>query len=172
MKYNVSDLRPGDCLLYNGKSLYSTIIAIKTWHPVSHVEIYIGAGFSVASRDGIGVGQFEYRESPAKVMRPAMPFDLARALRWFRGVAGQKYDWLGLLRFTWGRRYIPGSLCENRMFCSEFATRFFREGGMNVFNDEDADAIAPFQFAYDGHFKLILPESQVSEAIVNPIPEN
>lgn len=164
-------IRPGDCLLYKGNSIFSKLISIKTWHPVSHVEVYIGAGYSVASRDGIGVGQFEYRETPIKVMRPATPFDLAKALRWFKTVVGQKYDWLGLLRFTWGSRYIPNSIVANKMFCSEFVTRFYREGGLQVFNDDDADAIAPFQFAYDGHFQLILPDSQVSEVDLNSIPE-
>lgn len=140
------DLQPGDCLLYKAKGIFGWLISIKTWHAVSHCEVYVGSGLSVASRDGIGVNRYPVRlEGLITVLRPKEPFQIAQAMRWFWGVQGQKYDWLGLLRFAWRSKVVPDNL-DNRMFCSEFATRFYRAGGLDPFNGGDADAIAPFQF--------------------------
>lgn len=143
-----TELLPGDCLLYAPNSFWSYAIAIKTWNKVSHVETYIGDGFSVASRDGIGVGRYPLRtDTLSYVMRPRS-FDLARALAWFATVDGQRYDWIGLSRFVlWGATPTTGK--NDRMFCSEFTTRFYRAGGLDPFNDRcDADAVAPAQFLY------------------------
>ena len=141
-------LKPGDCLLYRPKprSLFGNIIKFKNWHEVSHVEIYVGAGKSVASRDGLGVAQYPWRDSElAYVLRPTYPLDWAAFWKWFQTVNGQKYDWLGLLRFGWFKSIGTGD--NSKMFCSEFAARAYRVLNAHVFADaEDADAIAPFQF--------------------------
>lgn len=134
-------LQPGDVLLYNGSGLYSWIIRIKTWHAVSHVEVYIGDGQSVASRDGLGVGEYPLREDYTHVLRPSVPFQRRAAMYWFRRRAnGQPYGWLDLLAFVGMTRDHPG------MVCSDFATQFLREGGVPVFNREPSRQIAPFQF--------------------------
>lgn len=149
-------LKPGDCLLYAPQGLYGWAIAIKTWHAISHVEIYRGRGRSLAARDRIGVGEFDLRLGAlAHVLRPAAPFDFARALETFyRVYAGQGYDWLGLLRFAWRAKVVPDRF-DNKQFCSEFATRFYRAGGLDPFPREDADAIAPFQFLLSPVFEEI-----------------
>jgi hypothetical protein len=141
-------LKPGDCLLYAPKGFFGWVISIKTWNQVAHCEVYIGNGKSVASRDGIGVGEYDLRTSELKhVMRPNQPFELRLAYDWFaRKARGQGYDWLGLLRFAWRSRVVPERF-DNKQFCSEFAARFYRAGGLDPFNGADADAIAPFQFA-------------------------
>lgn len=137
-------LQPGDVLLYSGKTLFSRIIKIKTWSDFSHVEVYVGEGESVASRNGIGVGLYPIRTDDLRaILRPRVPFDVASAMKWFATVDGQKYDWTGLLAFTWAK--WQGH--ENtKQFCSEFATRFLRCGGCDPFNNYDADGIAPGEF--------------------------
>lgn len=142
-----SCLCPGDCLLYESRGLIGLVIRIKTWHRATHCEVYVGGGETVASRgpqDGTGgVGRYSLREDGlAHILRPVLPFDMDTALRWFATVDGQRYDLWGLLRF-----FTIGHGKQDRMFCSEFATRFYRAGGLEPFQaDEDADLIAPGTF--------------------------
>src|SRR6478609_3895721 len=146
-------LLPGDCLLYGRTPFrrsavawfFGTAINIKTWSRYCHVEVYDGEGESFASRDGQGVACYPLRISELVcVRRPRLmdyDHDLTRA--WFDKYAdGQKYDWLGLLSFTYAiHRGDPG-----KMFCSEFATRAYRQGGLKPFNPAlDADCVAPAQ---------------------------
>jgi hypothetical protein len=146
----IEDLLPGDCLLYApGRcSLFGWVIAFKTWHMISHCESYIGEGHSVASRDGIGVGTYPTRLSNLTMVLRPLPgtFSLPSALIWYLTVKGQKYDFWGLLRFAWRSKVIADAW-DRRQFCSEFLTRWYRNGGLDPFPDEDADAIAPFQLS-------------------------
>lgn len=159
-----ADLHEGDCLLYKTTGLFGWIIGIKTWSLIGHCETYIGDGHSVASRDGLGVGRYPLRtEDLIYVLRPTGPVDLDAAQAWFlTSAVGQKYDWLGLLRFAWRSKVVP-NVMDNRMFCSEFLTRFYRAGGLDPFNAADADAIAPMQFLLSNSFTVIDPLSK-SEA--------
>lgn len=147
-----SKLIAGDCLLYKRTPFrrsplgwfFGLVINVKTWSRFSHVEVYDGDGKSLASRDGKGVGRYKLRmEELAEVRRPtALNFCHETGSRWFNSVEGQKYDWLGLLCFTLAVR--QGA--RDKMFCSEFATRFYRKSGLELFNpDDDADKIAPAQ---------------------------
>lgn len=146
-------VRPGDCLLYRPRGVFGWIIAVKTWHRIAHVEVAIGDGEAVASRDGVGVGRYPLRlEDLAYILRPRAPFNLSAALRWFATVDDQRYDWVGLMRFV-----LVGSVAKvanNRaQFCSEFATRFYRAGALEPFHaSEDADAIAPATFLLSEDF--------------------
>lgn len=148
-------LQPGDCLLYAPKGIFGAIIKFKNWHEVAHVEVYVGDGRSVASRDGIGVGLYPWRDAQlAYILRPELPLDWYAFWKWFMTVNGQKYDWLGLLRFTWFRSIPAGK--NDKMFCSEFVARAYRALGAKVFADgEDADAIAPFQFLTSPNLKWV-----------------
>lgn len=156
--FDTSLLKPGDCLLYRGTSFWSILIQIKTWHPISHCECYVGDGYSVASRDGRGVDVYPLRENGLVAVlriKPEYKFRLQSAIVWFlRAAKGQGYDWLGLLRFTWKTDYIKGDK-NNKQFCSEFLTRFYRNGGVDPFNGDDADAIAPFMFLDSPVFDII-----------------
>ena len=140
-------LRSGDCLLYRATGLFGWLISIKTWSVVSHCEGYVGNGKAVASRDGVGVGLYDWRSADLLyVLRPNQPFDLKEALAQFNHKwRGQGYDWLGLLRFAW-RAPVESLRFNNKQFCSEFLTRWYRGGGMDPFNGADADAIAPASF--------------------------
>ena len=156
--FDTSILRPGDFLLYRPTGFFGWLITLKTWHKIAHCECYVGDGYSVASRNGIGVDAYPFRESELALVlrfRPEHTFKLNSALTWFlRAAKGQKYDWLGLLRFTWGTDYIKGDK-NNKQFCSEFLTRFSRAGGVDPFNGADADSIAPFEFEISPVFDVI-----------------
>ena len=127
-------LEPGDILLYGGTDLVSRLIQFRTWSDVSHIEIYTGAGRSVASRNGIGVGEYPLRiKGLRRVYRPKLvagfpPFDLEKSVRWFWTVKGTPYGWADLLRF-----YLI-DVPTKGLICSEFADLFFRNGGLPLFN--------------------------------------
>lgn len=145
MQLAVPNPQPGDCLLYNTPGDFvDWAIRVKTWSIAAHVECCVGNGQSVASR-ATGVNIFPYRpEGLVAILRPSQPFDLAKALAWFNASAkGQRYDWKGLLCFALAVH--QGS--KDKMFCSEFATRFYRAGGLNAVNANwDADKVAPGSF--------------------------
>ena len=143
MMLNPDSLKPGDCLLYAGKSPIDRVIQVKTWSRYSHVEIYVGDGMSVASRNGIGVNCYTTRLGDlAAVRRPGYLLNLDAARVWHKTVAGQKYDWLGILCFTLAVR--QGS--PDRQFCSEYARNFYRAGGWDLFNPAvSSDTVAPAQ---------------------------
>lgn len=156
-------LLPGDVLLYGAKGFYGKIIAIKTWHGIGHVEVFIGGGFSVASRDGQGVGRYDARLLDIKhVLRPTVPFDLTKALAWFFTDAnGQPYGWWDLLHFIGIAKDGQG------MVCSPFATEFLRAGGVPIFNNEPAIKVAPFMFLLSEFLK----EVPIDNAEVAAIPD-
>lgn len=149
----IPKLEQGDCLLYKPSSLFGVIIAVKTWTWTSHTEVYAGDDMTFASR-WEGVNQYSFDpESLGYVLRPKGPLNFQASKDWFyRSARGQKYDWLGLLCFTLAvKQGAP-----DRMFCSEFATRFYRAGGFGPFAAwEDADHIAPAQFLQSTEFDMI-----------------
>lgn len=147
-------LREGDCLLYAPRGFFGFVISIKTWSRIAHCEVYAGGGQSLAARDGIGVGQYPLRTDYTHILRPRKELLFRVAYDWFnRKARGQGYDWLGLLRFAWRARVVPTRF-DNRMFCSEFVTRFYRAGGLDPFNGADADAIAPCNFLLSSEFTI------------------
>jgi hypothetical protein len=147
------ELLPGDALLYFTRgNLFDYLVALKTWNLVSHIEIYRGGGMSVAARHK-GVNQYPLRHLDlAYILRPRVALDLEKANKWFYGVQGQGYDFIGLLVFMSAVK--RGT--KRKMFCSEFATRFYRHAGSRPFADYyDADRIAPAQFLQSPAFDWI-----------------
>lgn len=135
------EFQPGDCLLYRPVGFFGRLIAIKTWHPLSHVEVYVGNGISVASRDGQGVGHYPLRLGQlAYVLRPTTPLDLAAGLRYARRMTGTPYGWMDLLNF------VGVNVDAKGIVCSPFATEFYRACGWRCFPADDPNDIAPFQF--------------------------
>jgi hypothetical protein len=137
------ELQPGDILLYGGGDLVSRLIQFRTWSDVSHIEIYVGDGRSVASRNGIGVGKYPLRvQGLRRVYRPlGANFDLAAAMRWFEKVNGTKYGWADLLRF-----YLI-DVPTKGLICSEFGDLFFRNGRLPLFNTNYPEgAVCPGDF--------------------------
>lgn len=158
--FPTAKLEVGDVLLYKATGFFGKIISLKTWHPIGHCEGYDGAGMSVASRDGQGVNLYPVRTRDLVVVLRPKPdgkgssFNIDAASRWFKGVRGQSYDWLGLLRFAW-RKPLKGTTSQDKQFCSEFLTRWYRAGGVDPFNGADADEIAPFQFEQSVAFDTV-----------------
>ena len=141
-------IRPGDCLLYRPDGWVGWLIVLRTFtgEPVSHVEIYDGDGYALASRDGIGVNRYLLRRHKlAHILRPRGAVDLARGRAWFaRYARGQRYDFQALWRYLW-----PGALDEDRdrMICSALAVRYYRACGFQPFApDADADLVSPASF--------------------------
>ena len=142
-------LRPGDCCLYAGREGLARIVQLKTWQRVSHCETYVGHDHVVAARPHTGVDYYRFeRAGLCHILRPPVAgFRLPMALTWFHDRAqGQRYDWWGLLRFAWRAAIVSQRIAENKMFCSEFLTRFYRAGGLDPFPGEDADTISPHRF--------------------------
>jgi len=137
----VAQLKAGDALLYRGKGLYGWLIRLKTWHPIGHVEVYLGLGLSTAARDKIGVGLYPVRESElAYVWRPHVAFNAPRALDYATKHKGEPYGWLDLLAFIGLKTDGKG------IVCSPYATDVHRAGGVDPFNGEASRDIAPFQW--------------------------
>lgn len=140
-------LLPGDLLLYRGSSIWSKLIMIKTWSPVSHCEVYLGDKRSYAARDGRGVDFYPLRtEGLTHILRPIIlpkdDVDFEAGRKWAEGTRGQGYDWWGLLRF-----FTLGKQSQSRQFCSEACLRFYRNSNFHPFHESvDADLIAPGTF--------------------------
>lgn len=149
------ELQFADCLLYNTKwDFVDFIIRLKTWGPAAHTEVYCGGGFSVASRNGIGVNRYPLRkEGLVAVLRPKSPVDRESAMAWFYKTAcRQKYDFLGLMCFFLAVK--RGS--TDRQFCSEFDTNFYRAGAFEPFSpDVSADTVAPRTYLFSSQFEHI-----------------
>jgi hypothetical protein len=136
-------LKPGDVLLYRPTGIFGRIIALKTWHRISHVEVAVAPGQALASRDAKGVNDYPLRWAQlACVRRPIVPFDVDKAFAYFKTVKGQGYDFLGLLAFFRTKR----GKTNGKQFCSEFATNYYRAGGLEPFHGEDAAVIPPYYF--------------------------
>lgn len=154
MSFDPLILQSGDVLLYRPSSLFGHIITVKTWSRVSHVEIYIGQDQAVGSREKTGVRIYPLRtDDLGFVLRSKPVLDQDTAMLWFFAKAnGQKYDYLGLLCFTLA--VAQGS--PRKQFCSEFATRFLRHGGVSVVaNHWDADKVAPGTFLMSPMMEIV-----------------
>jgi hypothetical protein len=137
--FDTTQLRPGDHLLYSPCDWAGRITSFKTWSPAVHIEIYIGNGQSVASRNGLGVNRYPLRTAQlVAVLRPNASLDMARAMAWFSepfqaycsmGVQGRPYGWATLARF------YNIHLNSVGWICSEFAAMFDVAGGFHPFAD-------------------------------------
>lgn len=153
-------LEAGDCLLYGPTDWFGWVIAVKTWRRVAHVEVYAGDEESMASRNGVGVNLYPLREEGiCAVLRMNSVnrerFNWAAAGAYFEDVRGQRYDWLGLLCFTLAvRQGAP-----DKLFCSEFATNWYRAGGCQVFSPRvSADTMCPGDFLESSEFDEVWSE--------------
>jgi hypothetical protein len=138
-------IRPGDCLIFSRSGLFDDIIRVKTWSPATHVEIYLNADKTVASRNGKGVAIYPADLSGLYcVLRPQDGlFDINKAIAAFPKWNGRPYGWLALFSFC------LIDLHDKGLFCSEFATLFYRDGGFDPFNETiKADTVAPATFLY------------------------
>lgn len=168
-----TDLQPGDILLYNSGDISDAIIRWKEGDPdTAHVEVYIGDGKSVASRNGIGVKDI-YDFRPAGLVHVRRPggsatcdqanraptvgegegFDLSSAMEWFAMVKGAPYGWgdigadAGLIEKPEDAWIRPEVLLKTGMDCSHFASLFLLAGSRGQFDPAfDARRITPRDF--------------------------
>ena len=140
-------LLPGDALLYAPSSIYGRLIAVKTGHSLSHVEVALGDGRSVASRDGVGTGIYPVRLSQLElVCRPKQqPVDVSRGLAWLKQIGHRPYGWLDLL---WFFDYPIPKWMSSGIVCSPFADEFLMACDVDLFNTrEEPQRIAPYEFS-------------------------
>lgn len=138
-------IQAGDHLIYGvrGFDLFNRITRLKTWSPAVHIELCIGQGESVASRNGIGVNLYPLRtEGLIAILRPKQELDLSAGLSWFNkpynkitheGVRGRPYGWLDLLQF------ININIHTDGWICSEFVSLFDEASEFYPFNPEYND---------------------------------
>lgn len=155
MAFDAAMLKPGDCLLYRPSGIFGWVIRLKTWHRISHVEVYVGNGLSSASRDGIGVNLYPLRtDHLAYVLRPNFSFDPVKARAFTRLWAGTPYGWLDLLDFT-GLIKID----KRGIVCSPWATKVYRLFH-RIFGSETENVIAPFEFLTSDTFTQVWSDGQ------------
>lgn len=160
-------LKPNDILLYRPAGIFGRLISIKTWHAISHVEIYDrvdpdGSRWSVASRDGLGVDRYPLRLSELTyILRPTVPLNRVAGQQYFDSLKGTPYGWVDLLDF------IGLNVNTRGIVCSPFAAGYLRAEGWPVFPADPINKVAPFQFldlvgsecqlAYDFHSGILPP---------------
>lgn len=162
-------LKPGDVLLYKPKGVFGWFIRVKTWHKVAHCEGYVGDGFSVASRDGIGVGKYPLRTSELIIVcrpKPEIVLNWTKAMAWFGLMKGTPYGWGDLLQFAGLNVDALG------IVCSPFLARFVRKQDYDPFNGEDPLKIAPFQFALSNCYQVYdVKDEDLILRVPQPEPE-
>jgi hypothetical protein len=143
-----STLRAGDVILYRPQGFIGWCIASRTFSNWAHVEVSLGSGVTVASRNFVGVGLYAFNPNRVgRVIRPRGPLNMVSAMGWFDGVVGQRYDYWAIMRFLLPH-CIRRDLDMTRQICSSFAVRFLREAGVDVVAaDMDADLVAPSTIA-------------------------
>lgn len=145
----------GDILMYDRNGIVNRFIRLKTGSCYSHCEVYVGNSRTYASRNGIGVDEYELRtDGLVAIYRPLATFYKDSGEEWFQNVArGQKYDWFGLVAFWFAR--LQGSK-NRKMFCSEFVIRYMRACHVYIFSDEaDADAVSPGMITFSNDVKRV-----------------
>jgi hypothetical protein len=149
----LSILEPGDCLGYaTPDDLFDELTEWKTSSPLAHVEIYVGGGQSVASRNGIGMGEYPVRLAGlAAVRRPVASVDLAKLMAKFQEIKGDGYDWQGILRFV--DPALHGQ--PNHFICSGGATVLYRATIEPFDGDFPEGLIEPGDFLKTPAFKTI-----------------
>jgi hypothetical protein len=197
--FDVTLLQPGDTLLYRPVGfrwrapfgwMFGRLIAAKTWHNISHVEVYAGnawwqqkwqpavAGLngqrvaqsfngraSFASRDGVGVDVYPLRTTElAYVLRPVVCAGNAETFDLRAGLR-----WFVTVqgqKYDWLglTRFVKAqgsTKPKDKMFCSAFWLRFMRACGFNPFHTRiDADSIAPGEIPDSPKLEVVWTDEQ------------
>lgn len=156
------DLIAGTILLYSTKDIVDNVIEWKESDDVAHVEVYAGNGKSWASRNGVGVGLYDFRPDGLKYVRQLnAPFNDARALNWFDVVNGAPYGWKDIeasagLSEPNEITVNPQVLKKTGMDCSHFAAALLEVGFCPQF-----DPSFPKNKITPSDFKKVLESKQV-----------
>lgn len=140
-------LQPGDTFLYRPTELIGAIIALKTWTWLSHCEVYIGDGMSLAARiQGVNLYPTRIDRSLRFIRRPWLVrgrgFDANAAYNAASPLFGRPYDISSFESFfnPWSKNRH-----SNRV-CSTLTAAYLKGGGCLLFNPAlDQDDISPAQ---------------------------
>jgi hypothetical protein len=127
MPPDVASIKPGSILLYSTNDLIDDVIGVTG--PAKHVELYRGNGQSLASRNGLGVNQYAFRdEGLIGVLESQV--DVDKFCAWFDTVRGDGYDWQGLEGF------VVDKVTQQPLhwFCSAFVAKGCDRAGSPLFN--------------------------------------
>lgn len=137
-------VRPGDILVYSGKSIFSVIIRFKTYSRATHVARYIGDGQQREFKEFRDAQQVPLRvENLIAIYRPVGLWHRFRSDRFWNEVKDQGYDYVGLVWSFFARKQ---GRKNNKMFCSEYVVRDDRiasDGPFLIADHIDADGVAP-----------------------------
>jgi len=137
-------LQLGDALLYGSDGGFvDWAINFKTGGFCCHVEMSCGTNNTTyASRNGVGVGHYQFREKGlVAIRRPHNSFNEQAVRAFFDTIKTNKYDWIGLLAFY----NLVSEDMPHRLFCSSLYTKLAKAGGLDLFNpDVDAVKISPW----------------------------
>lgn len=148
MTPDISSIKPGAVLLYNTPGDLIDVIITRTG-PAAHVEFYEGDGQSLASRNGIGVNRYPFREEGLigilnpKVQDGTLDAYVKAFTAWFETVKSDGYDWRGLEGF------VVDSVTQSQghWFCSAFVAKGSTMAGFPLFNvDWSPSLITPSDF--------------------------
>jgi hypothetical protein len=151
-----ADLQVADLLLYSTPELVDDIIEWKTGDNVAHIEVYVGNGLAWASRNGVGVNEYPFRDTGlVYVRRPKLLPDMIEARKWFED----------------GVRHLPYGFCDilatmnikssgRGVDCSHFVAAFCEIAGCSQF-----DASYPKNKITPRDFKTSFESLQVWSAV-------
>lgn len=142
-------LEKGDIILYRGeyKSFTSALIMEFTRSPYSHVEIYIGDGWSI-SAEAYGISLEDHCNTAfIDIMR--LKGGLSRETR---GIVLEKayqslakpYEYLGLIGFPFGSEKAAARRSANQAYiCSEVTAWCYKEAGIDLIDNKPEAIEAP-----------------------------
>lgn len=97
----LSQIPPGSILLYSTNDLVDFLIELRSFG-VAHVEFYEGNGKSLASRNGIGVDRYDFRDDGRVAVLHNPLIDVPAFTAQFEKIKGQKYAFKSLEGFVTG----------------------------------------------------------------------
>lgn len=151
------DLRVGDILLYTSSEFTDKVIEVKTGDDVAHIEIYAGNACSWASRNGIGVDHYPFREAGLKYVRRPLGFDVDAATVYAGSVLGTPYGWGDIAETVDISNLLPG------MDCSHFAAELLEHASCPQFDKNyDKRKITPRDFKLSNQSDQVWPTQQAS----------
>lgn len=128
-------------LLFTKRNILgSLLIRTVTWSDWSHVEIMLPDGYLIGAAAPHGVIESRYEDRIAQAASAAtMEFPCHAPLFWFLSQLGKPYDWFGVAGLGLHRDWQE----EDKWFCSEFACRAVKEGGLELFQSGVMKRITP-----------------------------
>jgi cell wall-associated NlpC family hydrolase len=146
-------LEKGDIILYRGQysSFTSALIMEFTRSPYSHVEIYIGDGWSISAEaygisleDHCNTGFIDIMRSKEVLSREKLGNILQRAYE----SLSKPYEYLGLIGFPFGSEKAAARRSANEAYiCSEVTAWCYQKAGIDLIENKPEAIEAPADLA-------------------------